>query len=400
MDNKNVKKTNNENRKKYSLDKISKIIGIVALCTFVFGIVGTIISLAGLLLAIMSDNKQGKRKIGIILNSMALVLNILFMIVIIICFHNSFWNTFIHTNTSNKSSIYKQPSSISDIKSIDIKYNDNKEYIFITKDKITYGIKNENNNVESQTITDKNSINEVMNDVFNNYLKYLKDSHITNDTKWSLKVKTNSGGYCLISGKYNSDIPTWFTELVEKASQYKDVKQSDVNNNGDNDNDSKEHTYSANFDEYISLKYQKETYNIGNAFTLKFNGIKFDDGYSRSEESYQYSAIIVVDNNNIILPSIFNSPSYAIWSSNLSGRFKVIKVNDVYFLDSCIGTQNDGHFVFVFNSDGKALANYYDVTFTLDKTNKKYVIGDCLTPGQEDEVCSQKEYQILENNIN
>ena len=107
---------------------------------------------------------------------------------------------------------YGKPRSVEEIDSIDTVYNNGKDYVHISNNnKINYyTYDKEGNSIDN--IIDINT-SEIINYIYGNDLKYVKDyEHIENE-RWSLRVNA-PGMHCLISSKKTE--PKWFDKLLKK----------------------------------------------------------------------------------------------------------------------------------------------------------------------------------------
>ena len=106
---------------------------------------------------------------------------------------------------------YGKPRSVEEIDFIDIVYNNGKDYVHISNNKINYYTYDKEENSIDNIIDIDTS--EIINYIYENDLKYLKDyEHIENE-RWSLRVSA-PGMHCLISSK--KEEPKWFDKLLQK----------------------------------------------------------------------------------------------------------------------------------------------------------------------------------------
>lgn len=380
-------------KKEQNFDKMSKIIGIISIFTFWLGPIGSIISIIGLDLAILSKNENGKKKTGLVLNSISLGLCILFTI--FICLLPFTVETELDSSNSATYGGCKGLTSISELTSISIRTETaNIGYI---DGKIIYSTLNNGKVEDVETTTESDRINSVIKEVYNNYSQYLQNTDEIENPTWVIEVSTKSG--CLYKATGTSESPEWLNELIGKIDVY--INEDEQSNQ---ENNEKEFKYSVNFGDEIKLKNKYETYNVEDAFSIVLEGEKDNDEYCKTDDCYRYAATISFNYNQEgrydLIPSIFQGEQKFIWSdNNLIGSLKVYKVNNVYFLVSYIPKQTDGYFVFVFNDKKEYVANYYDVTFILDEANKKYIIRDYISDGAENEKQSEKQYEILDYGI-
>lgn len=111
---------------------------------------------------------------------------------------------------------YGKPSSVKEIESIEVVYNNGKDYISILggryeKNKILYYTYDKNGNMIDNHIDADTS--DIFKYVYEKDLKYLKKYEHVDNEKWSLKVSA-PGMHCLISSKKAE--PKWFNKLLKK----------------------------------------------------------------------------------------------------------------------------------------------------------------------------------------
>ena len=136
---------------------------------------------------------------------------------------------------------------------------------------------------------------------------------------------------------------------------------------GENTN-SNENTYpdndiesNLNINKNIELKNSYEELIVDDNLKIIFTGTLVREDEFSDEGYYEYIANIYL-NNKLLKTNFFdNQNDKVIWSENYASNFKIIKVNNVYFLDSYIAKQVDGHYILVFNEDDDILASYYDL---------------------------------------
>ena len=336
----------------------------------------------------MNNKKDRIRKTSMIIGIIALCA---FIIVLLVFWLNKEKNIPTNSKTNHSEEretghFYGKPSSVEDISSVEISYNNGRDYISINDYGITYFAYDNNGNIiEEKTREDVELVNEINNYIFDNDLEYLNDYDEVDDKTWSLRIDS-PGVHCLTSGQ--KDSPSWFNELLNKLEVEKyGYIYEEVYEQAD-DNQLKE----------IVLESELKYHVVDDLITISFNGIK-EDNDSEDEEHYRYTAQVFVNGQEIDSKIFNNENDRVIWSENYAASFKVIKVNNVYLLDSYIAKQFDGHYILIINSAGEALASYYDVGFKFDKDNKKYIIEDCGIQEQENNTCSKKEYEILDSTI-
>lgn len=139
-----------------------------------------------------------------------IILVILLSITIIILINNKFKN--ISTTDSDTGHFYGKPRSAEEISYIEIVYNNGKDYVSINKENIInyYTYDKDGNTIYNKVDTDTS---EIINYIYENDLKYLKNYKHMENEKWALEIYS-PGASCLISGK-NSP-PKWFNKLLEK----------------------------------------------------------------------------------------------------------------------------------------------------------------------------------------
>lgn len=107
---------------------------------------------------------------------------------------------------------YGKPNDVSEIRHIEIVYNDGKDYVGISSNnKISYYTFDENGKMK-QKIIDKDT-SSIIKYIFDNNLDYLKEYDHLDDEKWSLEV-SGPGKSCTISK--NDTQPEWFNTLLKK----------------------------------------------------------------------------------------------------------------------------------------------------------------------------------------
>lgn len=158
-------------------------------------------------------------------------------------------------------------------------------------------------------------------------------------------------------------------------------------NNGNTYEDSKDILVKT-----IGLQNINEELIVDDNLKITFEGTERESGY------YTYIAKVYL-NNKLIPTNIFDNKSEkVIWSENHAARFKVEKINNVYFIISSIAKQNDGDYVLIINKDGKIIATASDVSIHIDESNKSFTIEDCKDI-MVDAECSTEIRYILDNDI-
>lgn len=142
-------------------------------------------------------------------NIIVFIISLIVLVVLILLGTSLTKNTEENPETGH---FYGKPKSIEDIRTIDIVYNNGKDYIFISnKKELTYFTFDKEGKMVYKTYEIDTS--DIIKYIYENDIDYLKeDKHIDNE-KWSLEV-SSPGSSCIISKKTNQ--PEWFDELLEK----------------------------------------------------------------------------------------------------------------------------------------------------------------------------------------
>ena len=160
------------------------------------------------------DNKKGIWKILIIT-----FISIIFVISLLLIESSLFLKSKIKTDDQETGYFYGTPSSVEEIKYIDISYNGDRDYVFITDQKITYGGYDEyGNSIYKKFREDAEFIQKIKNYIYKKDLKYLTQFNTAYNANWSLEVSKTGAG-CAISG--TEEPPEWFNRLLDKLEVYK-----------------------------------------------------------------------------------------------------------------------------------------------------------------------------------
>lgn len=170
----------------------------------------------------------------------------------------------------------------------------------------------------------------------------------------------------------------------------------DENNQANIENNNKECDYSyfdGENDYTFNLNCPIVNVNINDNIKMIFNGEKEEE----SEDLYMYTMQIIVDGINVETDIFNNSNNKVIYSEAYAASFRIIKIDDLYFLVSSIAKQNDGDYVVVLKN-GLVLYTYEDVQFNINKETKIIEISDCSS-NNLDENCSVIQYRIENNDL-
>lgn len=170
------------------------------------------------------NNKNNKKKIFIIVSIIAFILLIGCIGLLI--------NNKKEKPISNTGHFYGQPSSLEDIDTIYIVYNNGKDHVTVSggryKDnKIYYYGYGEDGNINGEYVENIDTSN-IIKYIYEKNLKYLKEYEHVDNEKWSLEI-SSPGKNCLISSK--KEEPKWFKDLLKKLNVDKNGYLSNSNSN-------------------------------------------------------------------------------------------------------------------------------------------------------------------------
>lgn len=123
--------------------------------------------------------------------------------------------------------------------------------------------------------------------------------------------------------------------------------------------------------ELLILEKETETFNL-EKLNLEFKGIPNKEG----KGYFNYTLNIKYDGKNINNDFFNDKKNYRIWSTNMTGDFRVYKIDNVYILKSFIAKQCFGDEIMIFNTNGEILKTFTKAEISIDGSTININISD------------------------
>lgn len=242
-------------------------------------------------------NNNSRKKVVIIV-SIILVILLIGCIVLLI-------NNKKEKPISDTGHFYGKPSSVKEIDSIDIIYNNGKDNIVILpNNRVNYYTYDETgNSIDNYVDVDTS---DIIKYIYDKDLKYLKEYEEVDNVKWSLRINA-PGRHCLISSTKTE--PKWFKELLEKLNVDDNGYLS--NNKSSNNSDNKclgnlcyklydGYYIDESDDNFVNIKYEDNKAYCFYTLEVKDNKYKDEKTYIKSFDWLKKYKVdnITINNHN------------------------------------------------------------------------------------------------------
>ena len=163
------------------------------------------------------------------------------------------------------------------------------------------------------------------------------------------------------------------------------------------DKDTKPDDGISSFDKSYSLSEIEESYSIIDSLLIKFIGSPI----SEVEDKYKYVAEITLNDKKINTGLFEDTNEKVIYSKDFAAQFNVKKINNLYVLQSIIGSQFGGTYFVVLNQNGDVLLKGSNVRtdFTLENDEKYLTVTSYSDSPSMTDIGTEERYLIEENSI-
>ena len=153
----------------------------------------------------------------------------------------------------------------------------------------------------------------------------------------------------------------------------------------------------SSFDKSYRLSEIEESYSIIDSLLIKFIGSPI----SEVEDKYKYVAEITLNDKKINTGLFEDTNEKVIYSKDFAAQFNVKKINNLYVLQSIIGSQFGGTYFVVLNQNGDVLLKGSNVRtdFTLENDEKYLTVTSYSDSPSMTDIGTEERYLIEENSI-
>lgn len=153
----------------------------------------------------------------------------------------------------------------------------------------------------------------------------------------------------------------------------------------------------SSFDKSYRLSEIEESYSIIDSLLIKFIGSPI----SEVEDKYKYVAEITLNDKKINTGLFEDTNEKVIYSKDFAAQFNVKKINNLYVLQSIIGSQFGGTYFVVLNQNGDVLLKGSNVRtdFTLENDEKYLTVTSYSDSPSTTDIGTEERYLIEENSI-
>lgn len=140
--------------------------------------------------------------------------------------------------------------------------------------------------------------------------------------------------------------------------------------------------------ETIELLKENESFDF-DKLHLKFKGTSAEN----NKDYYNYILDIYYNNQKIDNQFFNDASNYRIWSKNMTGNFKIYKVDNVYILVSYVAKQCFCNEIMIFNTNGDILKTFSRAEYTISGSNitiSESDNGQCMGDNWESHITIHK----------